>query len=195
MASSQPVILNLTGEKVALGPLRQDLLATYQRWINDFAVTRTLAIPMRPLTFEAEQEWFERISRSERDVVFTVYERETLRPVGSAALHAIDQAHGTAEFGLMIGEKECWGRGYGTEATVLTLDYGFQALGLHNIMLRVYTSNERGLRAYRRAGFREMGRRRDAVRVANRRYDAVYMDCLASEFDSPVLRRIVEGKA
>jgi RimJ/RimL family protein N-acetyltransferase len=194
MDAPDPPVLNIIGQKIALGPLRSDLLATYQRWINDFAITRTLAAPMRPLTWEAEREWFERVTKSERDVVFTAYERETLRPVGSAGLHGIDAAHGTAEFGVMVGEKECWGRGYGTEITALTLDYGFHALGLHNIMLRVYSTNERGLRAYRRAGFREIGRRRQSVRIGGRRCDAIYMDCLASEFESPVLRRMVLGE-
>jgi RimJ/RimL family protein N-acetyltransferase len=62
------------------------------------------------------------------------------------------------------------------------LDYGFTALGLHSIMLTVFSNNERGLRAYKRAGFRECGRRREAWRLGNRAYDVIYMDCLATEF-------------
>ncbi len=94
----------------------------------------------------------------------------------------INHFHRTAEFGIMIGEKECWGKGYGTEATRLVLDYGFSSLGLHNIMLRAFSFNERALRAYRRAGFREFGRRREAIRLGGQAYDDVQMDCLATEF-------------
>jgi diamine N-acetyltransferase len=72
------------------------------------------------------------------------------------------------------------------------LDYGFAALGLHNILLHVYSYNERGIRAYTRAGFREIGRRREALRLAGQAHDIVYMDCLATEFQSPVLRRLLE---
>lgn len=71
------------------------------------------------------------------------------------------------------------------------LDYGFNALRLHNIMLSVFSYNQRGLRAYERAGFRVAGRRRQAQRLGQDTYDVIFMDCLATEFDSPVLRRLL----
>jgi len=58
-------------------------------------------------------------------------------------------------------------------------------------MLTVSPYNERGIRAYTRAGFREFGRRREAWRLGGRAYDVVYMDCLATEFQSPVLHRLL----
>ncbi len=191
----QPPIINITGEQVALGPHRRELLPLYQRWINDFEVTRNLGMPLRPMTLEAETAWFERAAQaSERDAVFTIYERATLRPIGSTGLHEIDDQHGTATFGILIGEKDCWGKGYGTETARLMLDYGFTALGLQNIMLQVFAYNERGIRAYRRAGYREIGRRRLAHRLAGRAYDIVLMDCVASEFESPVLKRVLSDE-
>ncbi|HLZ07860.1 MAG TPA: GNAT family protein [Chloroflexota bacterium] len=175
-------VLNIVGEKVALGPYRRDLVPLYLRWINDFNVTRTLGIGVRPATLESEEAWYERASRSDGDVGFTIYERATSRPIGNTGLGKINHLHRTAEFGIMIGETDCWGKGYGTETTRLVLDYGFSSLGLHNIMLTTYSFNERGQRAYRRAGFREIGRRRESVRVAGIAYDDVFMECLATEF-------------
>lgn len=64
-------------------------------------------------------------------------------------------------------------------------------LGLHNLMLTVFSHNPRGIRAFTRAGFREIGRRREAKRVAGRAYDVVYMDCLATEFTGSVLRGLL----
>ena len=186
----QPII-NIWGEKVALGPHRRDLLPLYQRWINDFDVTRTLAIPMRPMTHEAEEAWYQRTSQGDRDIAFTIYELATLRPIGSTGLHAIDHLHRIAEFGILIGEKDCWDKGYGTEVAMLMLDYGFTALSLHNIMLRAYSFNQRGLRAYTKAGFKVIGRRREARRFGGQAYDEVLMDCLASEFQSPVLHKLL----
>jgi RimJ/RimL family protein N-acetyltransferase len=81
----------------------------------------------------------------------------------------------------------CWGQGYGTEATLLMLSYAFTALSLHNVMLRVRRSNERGIRAYTRAGFREIGSRREAHRLGGRADDVIFMDYLASEFRGPAL--------
>jgi RimJ/RimL family protein N-acetyltransferase len=184
-------ILNIIGEKVALGPQRRDLLPLYQRWVNDFEVTRTLDLGLRPLTLEFEESWYNRSTASEQDATFLIYERATLRPIGSTGLHRIDHVDRTAEFGIMIAEKDCWGKGYGTETARLMLEYGFVALGLHNIMLRAYSYNERGLRAYQRAGFREFGRRREAQRLAGQAYDVVYMDCLSSEFQGNVLSKLL----
>lgn len=185
-------LVSFEGERVALGPYRRDLLPLYLRWINDLEVTRTLGGNILPVTAEAEAAWYDTASKmDERHAPFTIYERATLRPVGNTDLREINHRHGTAEFGIMIGEKDYWGKGYGTEATALMLDYGFTILGLHNILLRVFSYNERGLHAYRRAGFKEIGRRREAHRFGGRAWDIVFMDCLATEFRSPVLRRLV----
>jgi RimJ/RimL family protein N-acetyltransferase len=181
-AASNDAVLNIRGDLVALGPLRRDLLPLYQKWINDFEVTRSLQIGWGPRTLEFEADWYDRFVRSDLDVVFTIYEKSTLRPIGNTGLHQIDHKHRTAEFGIAIGEKDCWGKGYGTEATRLVLEYGFSGLNLHNIVLRVFSYNERGLGAYTRAGFQIIGRRREAHRIGGRAYDIVYMDCLATEF-------------
>lgn len=71
------------------------------------------------------------------------------------------------------------------------MDYGFNALGLHNILLTVHSYNERGRRAYRRAGFREIGRRREVIDRGGRLHDLVYMDCLATEFQGSVVRSLL----
>ena len=126
--------------------------------------------------------WYESASGDPSQTPFDIFERATLRPIGNAALLHIDHQHGTAEYGIFIGERDCWDKGYGTEATRLMLDYGFRVVGLHNIMLRVYSDNPRALRAYQKAGFAEMGRRREARRTGRTRVDVIYMDCLASEY-------------
>jgi RimJ/RimL family protein N-acetyltransferase len=189
-ASSEPPVLNILGDKIALGPLRRDLLPVYLRWVNDFEVTRTLGLGWRPTTLEAEEAWYESAAKGDSGLHFTIYERETLRPIGNTGLHDINLFHRTAELGLMIGEKECWGRGYGGEAMALVMDYGFHALNLQSLEVTVVASNLAGVRAYQRAGFRIIGRRREAVRVGNRIEDFLYMHCLAGEFHSPALARL-----
>jgi RimJ/RimL family protein N-acetyltransferase len=186
-------ILNILGEKVALGPRRRDLLPLYLQWINDFEVTRTLAAHLRPMTTVAEEKWWETTATDPNVVGFTIYELSTMRPIGNTDLADLNHFHRTATFGLMIGEKECWGKGYGTETTRLMLDYGFTGLGLHNIMLEVYGYNERAIRTYTRAGFKEIGRRREALRLAGQPYDLILMDCLATEFEGGVMRRFLPG--
>ena len=119
------------GEKVALGPLCKDLSLTYQRWFNDFRILRALggiAVPL-PLTLEQEQQWYERaVTRNvaRLRVFFTIFELGTGRPMlANTGLHGIDYRNGTAEFTIAIGEPDARGKGYGTEATQLMLDYAF----------------------------------------------------------------------
>jgi diamine N-acetyltransferase len=187
--SDRPLV-NIVGELVALGPLRRDLLPLYLRWINDFGTTRTLGIPSGPMTWEQEEAWFNRAATASGEVPFTIYERASWRPVGTTALHGVDFRNRTATFGIMIGEPDRRGRGYGTEAARLMLDYAFTALGLNNLMLTVFEYNPAGQRAYTKAGFREFGRRRQAQSMGGRLWDVIFMECLASEFTSPILGRV-----
>ncbi|MGA7670868.1 MAG: GNAT family protein [Nitrolancea sp.] len=184
------VIVSIEGERIALGPLRRDLLPDYQRWINSFATQRTVAQVPRPWTMEQEQRWIEGQLTAEKEAPFTIYEKSSMRSIGTTSVAGIDHTNGTAEFGILIGEPDCRGKGYGTETASLMLDYAFTALGLKNVMLRVLAFNLAGLRAYQKAGFKEIGRRREAHLMNDRRYDVVLMDCLASEFKSRNLARI-----
>ena len=177
-------IINVVGEKVALGPIHRGLLPLYWRWFNDFAYLRTTS-KLGPMTMELLEKHYQHSSLAEDEVHFAIYERSTMQPIGGGALTEIRDA--TATFLIGIGEKDCWGMGYGTEATRLTLAYGFAALGLRNVLLTVHSDNERGIRAYTRAGFRIMGRRRGVIERGGRLYDLIYMDCVASEFEGPAL--------
>jgi RimJ/RimL family protein N-acetyltransferase len=190
MDDNEQPILNIEGDLVALGPLRRELLPLYQRWINDLGTTRTLDLPPYPMTMEKEQDWFDQQSKTQEDTPFTIYERETLRPIGNTGLHEVDHRNRMATFGILIGEPECRGKGYGTETTRLMLDYAFTALGLHNVMLMVFEFNPGAIKAYEKAGFKEFGRRRKSRMMGGKPWDDIYMDCLSSEFESPVLRRI-----
>ena len=164
MDDDEQPILNIEGELVALGPVRRELLPLYQRWINDLGTMRMLDLPPQPMTMEKEQDWYEHVSKAEDNVSFTIYERETLRPIGNTGLDGVDHRNRTATFGIIIGEPECRGKGYGTETTRLMLDYAFTVLGLHNAMLLVFEFNQAGIKAYQRAGFKEFGRRRECRR-------------------------------
>ena len=186
----QQPIINIAGEKVALGPIRQDLIPLFQRWSNDFEVVRFLGT-MEPSTIEAEENQYSRVSKAENQSFFTIYEKQQLRPIGAAGLGAINHTHRTAEFYIMVGDKESWGKGYGTEVTRLMLDYGFTCLGLHNISLWVIAANERGIRAYRRAGFRVAGHLRQFKWLGGRAYDFILMDCLSTEFQGHALNHLL----
>lgn len=188
--SGQPPVLNIVGERMALGPLCRSLVSLYQRWVNNFETQRTLGNTPRPQTHDAITTLYERGTAAINGAQFTIYEKTDLRPIGITELKEIDHRNRTAEYVIFIGEPEARGRGYGTEVTRLMLDYAFTALGLHNVLLTVFEFNLGARRAYEKAGFKEIGRRRQAFLMGGRYWDVIYMDCLASEFTSPLLARV-----
>lgn len=184
-------ILNVRGDLVALGPLRRDLIPTYARWVNDPGTLRTLGTLPVPFPVEAEEAWYDAATaRSQRP--FTIFELATLRPVGTCELREVDHRNRTASIGMLIGEPTARGKGFGTEATRLLLDIGFTVHGLHAIWLDVFSFNIAGRRCYHKAGFREVGRRRECQLLNGVLHDRIIMDILATEFQSPVLGRIFQ---
>ena len=183
----EPPIVVL-GQRVGLGPLRRDLIPTYARWQTDLEVLRGVGLRGQVPGIETTQAWYEQATKPEStDVHFTIYDLDDLAPVGTAVLVRVDRHAGTAEFGITIGERR--GQGLGTEATRLVLDWAFTVMGLHNILLVTFSWNLPAIRAYTKAGFREIGRRRGAVVTLGRRYDQVLMDAVAEEFTDSVLAR------
>lgn len=182
----QPLI-TLSGPTVLLGPPHREILPLWVRWDNDLALSILSGDSARPRTPESTEAEYVLYSGGTRPdwVLFVIYERATLRPIGIVELTDINLAHRTALFGIRIGEADCWGKGYGTETAFLVLDYAFRALGLHNVMLDPFAYNERAIRSYAKAGFKDIGRRRQAHRIGAHAYDIVLMDCLASDFHSP----------
>jgi diamine N-acetyltransferase len=189
MESHEPDFI-VVGEKVALGPLRRDLAASYARWMNQLEVRRGLD-QMGIATPESQEKWVEEniekgAMRAPQVVEFTVYDRTDSAPIGTAGLLDIGHANGTAEFAIIIGERR--GQGLGTEATRLVLDFAFHVLELRNVLLETLAWNVAGLTAYERAGFRRVGVRRGAVMSQGRPTDIVIMDAIPEDFGASVLR-------
>ena len=185
----QPII-NIVGEKVALGPDRRDLVPLQHGWSNDFEVVHLMGTP-RPSTLESEEALHSRISKEQDHASFIIYEKAHLRPVGSTGLVDINQSNRNAEFYIMICDKADWGKGYGTEVAQLMLEYGFTCLGLHSVNLWVNAANERGVGAYQRAGFKMAGRLRQSRRMGDQAHDYLLMDCLATEFEDGALGHVL----
>ncbi|MBW7905722.1 MAG: GNAT family N-acetyltransferase [Phycisphaerae bacterium] len=147
------------GEKTRLVPLdREKHFDNALRWMNDPDLTAWMLSGDYPLTRVGEEEFFARVSRpNAEDVVFAV---ETLdgRHIGLTGLHRIDHRHGTALTGSLIGLRELWGQGYGTDMIRARTHYATNVLGLRLLWSEVMVGNDRSLRALLRAGYREAGR-------------------------------------
>jgi diamine N-acetyltransferase len=131
--------------------------------------------------------------RGAKAAFYAVYDVSDMAPVGWTALLDIDRTRGTCGFGILIGERR--GQGLGREAARLTLDWPFHVVGVHNVALETAAWHEQAIRAYRAAGFREVGIRRCATFEWGRRADILVMDAVPDDFDSPVLAALAPGAA
>ncbi len=188
MATARPVI-TISGEYVALGPLRRDLIPVYHAWISNLETSQYLSGGGSAPTLDEEIDWYERAIRLENEQRFTMYALPEFHPIGTVNLHQINHRHRKANMGIMIGEPAMRGRGLGTEAVELIVDYGFNALNLYSIWLTTSEFNTAGRRAYAKAGFTEVGRRRQWFFQAGRFWDEIHMDILAEEFTASRLTK------
>lgn len=184
-------IINIRGSSVGLGPLEPSLVPQLTRWINDFETVRMIGMDPLPMTTAQEEQWVQRVTTSETTVIFVIYDLEDMAPVGSVNLMDISRTHRTCELGIGIMAPERRGKGLGTEAVQLITDYAIHGLGMHNVQLCTYEYNWAGQRAYAKAGFREYGRRREARQHNGKWWDIIYMDVIASEWESLVMDRMM----
>ena len=180
MDALRPLIVK--GERVGLSPVIKDDLEKFVMWLNDPSVACYLNRRL-PLTYEDEVEWFDRMRKDPSNIVLSIIMLDEMKTIGSTGLHKINPYDGNAEFGIFIGEKDLWGKGLGTEATVLMLDYGFNVLNLESIFLRVYEFNLRAIKCYRKVGFKDAGRLRHLRRGSNGYHNMLLMDILRDEFN------------
>jgi len=172
----------LTGEKICLRPLGEHDLPTLQLWFNDPDVRHWLHQSERP---EATLEDIrERILRpTEQNTIAWVIEADG-RPIGVLRLLDIDPYHRRCELAISIGEKEYWGRGYGTDAIRQALGYGFAVLELGRVGLLTDSDNARGIRCYEKCGFVREGVLRQHRLRYGRPLDMVAMGVLRGEWEA-----------
>lgn len=149
------------GRRIYLRPIEMSDEPQLRCWINDPANWRTLDrfLPVNEL---GEREFIERLYKSAESLAVGIVVREGDRLIGVAGLHRISPANRSAVFGIVVGNRAYQSRGYGGEATRLMVRYAFSELNLNRVGLTVYADNERAIRAYRRAGFVQEGRLRQA---------------------------------
>jgi RimJ/RimL family protein N-acetyltransferase len=173
----------LVGTKVYLRPLEEADAAESHRWLNDPDVRRTLAARAGPYTEAMSREWIRALD-FRRAIGFAIVAREDDVHVGNCDLRDINPVDRNASLGIVVGRKDRWGMGYGTEAVALLCRHAFDGLALHKVWLSCYANNPRGLRLYARLGFREEGRRREQVFVDGAWIDDVLLGLLRDELRS-----------
>ena len=174
----------INGDRIRLRALSKKDLPLFVAWLNDPEVSRGLVHYM-PFSLEDEQEWFEGMrkkSLEERPLMIEIKVEQGWIPIGDLGLFNIDWRIRSAELGIVIGAKEYWDQGYGTEAVCLILEHSFKTLNLNRISLMVYETNSRAIRAYEKAGLIEEGKLRQGHFQDSQYVDVILMSVLHSEW-------------
>jgi diamine N-acetyltransferase len=171
----------LVGDRVYMRPLESEDLPHIRKWANDPEIRR-LTGEVTPMSKSDANAFLEKVRSDENRVWFVVALKENDRLIGEAGLLRMFHPWRTTDLTLIIGEKDAWGKGYGTEAILLLLDYAFGCLSFHRVSVGVVGSNERAIRFYEKVGFRREGIQRDGYYYDHTYSDFVMMSILEDEF-------------
>jgi RimJ/RimL family protein N-acetyltransferase len=171
----------IEGEKIYLRPFEESDINLVQYGKNNTAVRETLFL-FSPMTQKQVQQEILAWSEGKDFTLFTICRKEDDIPVGQTAFVRIDFVSRAAVFYIAIYDDEYWSKGYGKEATSLMVEYGFDILNLNRIQLHVSSENEKGIKAYQKAGFSVEGVLREAMYHHNRYVDFYVMGILRKEF-------------
>jgi len=155
------------------------------RWINDPEVTEYLNARY-PFSHAQERDWLVRTGTpGYGQASFAVETLAGSRLIGSCGLHTSSPENRSATLGIMIGEKDCWDGGYGTDTMITVCRFGFEMMNLHRIELEVVGGNDRAQHVYEKIGFRYEGTRREVSFRYGRYYDFIRMGLLEGELLIP----------
>lgn len=147
----------LIGRKTNLRPYSCSDIPTLTRWINDPHV-RNFVTACFPVTEKKEEEWFNKLGEDDKNIVLGIETKEGIL-IGSMGIHNINWRDRVCTTGAIIGEKEYWGRGFGTDAKMILLDYIFNTLNLQKACSNVISYNKRSLQYSLHCGYKIEGRR------------------------------------
>ena len=183
----------ISGEKLYLSPISTEDIETYTQWMSNPRIsvhTRAFGVLY---TTEFEKNYLQNVaSNNNPNACMTAIVRaQDNLMIGSGGFFDIDYRNRNAEMGIVIGDERLHGKGYGTEATKLLLEYAFTMLNLNMVYLKYYAYNEKAGKTYEKCGFKYAGKMREAKIIGERKFDVIVMDLLASEYKSDFLEKLI----
>ena len=178
---------HLNGERIRLRATEMEDIPLFLNWVNDEEITESLDI-IYPLSCAEEEQWYTNMigrPKAEHNMVIEIQQQsqgEANIPIGTCKFFNIDWRNRSGELSIMIGEKEFWDQGFGTEAMRLLLKHGFHSLNLHRICLQVFANNKRAIHVYEKVGFKQEGVFRQAFYKHGKYIDIQLMSVLKHEW-------------
>ena len=174
--------VSLKSYRLYLRPVElSDVNDNYVRWMNDAEVNRFMETRFRPQTQKDIEAYVTSMIHKPNVHFFAILLKESSRHIGNIKLEVTSPIHRRGELSLFVGEKECWGKGFASEAIRLVRDFGIRELGLHKLTAGCYSNNIGSARAFEKAGFI-----REAVLKKEYSCEGGWVDRYCYSFLSPV---------
>ncbi len=176
----------LVGKRVLLRPLEEEDAETYAEWLNQPQMRDYLLVRF-PISLTSEREWIAGMISMEgnpSNIVLAIERKTDGKHIGSVGLHQINWLHRRATTGSFISPARLRGKGYGSEAKGLLLDYAFGELGMRSLWSIAFEGNIASCRALEKQGYKENGRFRKAHLVKGEWVDGIYYDILREEWEA-----------
>lgn len=171
------------GEKVKLRAYRKEDVESACNFMNDFETRRLMStlIPY-PFLMEQEQKWYEGLQNTKESYSFAIEDKETDKYIGGCGINKVDWINRVATVGIFIGDKNYWGKGFGTDAMKVLIRFIFEQMNMNKIKLNVFSFNERAKKCYEKCGFQVEGTLRQELFRDGKYYDEYIMSVLFEEW-------------
>lgn len=149
-----------------------DASEEYCRWLNDPVVNQYLET--REATIEDLKKYIQEKNEKDDCMFLGIFDKENGLHIGNLKLEPIEK--NKANFSILIGNKDYWGKGIGTEATKMMVDYAFKVLKLEIVDLGVLSENKGAIKVYGKAGFKIKNIEKNKIKHGSKYYDKVVME-------------------
>lgn len=174
----------IIGERIVLREYQESDFEHIRKWVNNSQITDKLSdIFLYPHTETQTRGFLDMMMKGDSNMKgFVIAHKEGLEYIGQIDLISIDWRNRIAEMGIVIGLEEKQGKGYGSEAIKLLLDFVFNTLNLNKMELIVHDYNQPAIKCYKSCGFIEEGRKREKFFYQGRYTDHIHMGILKREY-------------
>ncbi len=174
------------GERIRLTALNAETDAQiWAGWSRDSVYGRLLDTdPPRPWTSGRVKSEIEKAEIKNDAYLFAIRTLTEDKLIGFIQLDGIQWPHGNSFVAIGIGERDFWGKGYGTDAMREILRFAFDELNLYRVSLDVFEYNQRAVQSYKKAGFVEEGRMRKFIHRDGQRWDMIFMGIIREEWEA-----------
>lgn len=163
----------LRGQKVVLQPPKLSEAKKFVAWLQDEEVTRYIS-SFTDITIEKEKVFLKNMKKDPAKIFWSIYTKDG-KHIGSTDLHDFYPKHKRSSWGIMIGDKSEWNKGYGTDILRTIVKYSFNKLKLNRFELQVFHKNAGGIKCYKKCGFVTEGVRRKAFIRNNQIHNLIMM--------------------